>query len=154
MPPFACDFRDPFGNRIQVVDLKDRGRRMVAEVKSKQSPALAVGGGGAGRPMAGARPGRSTFLLTASGMALDRSGAIHAARAYLASLGVETAGFRAQAAFWADDNLAAYLQARYSPAEARRRVAAGEAVPALWIVWLQPPGSEDSDLRGVPLEAR
>jgi catechol 2,3-dioxygenase-like lactoylglutathione lyase family enzyme len=21
MPPFACDFRDPFGNRIQVVDL-------------------------------------------------------------------------------------------------------------------------------------
>jgi hypothetical protein len=21
IPPFACDFRDPFGNRIQVVDL-------------------------------------------------------------------------------------------------------------------------------------
>ena len=23
IPPFRCDFRDPFGNRIQVVDLHD-----------------------------------------------------------------------------------------------------------------------------------
>ena len=23
MPPFRCDFRDPWGNRIQVVDLHD-----------------------------------------------------------------------------------------------------------------------------------
>jgi hypothetical protein len=23
IPPFRCDFRDPFGNRVQVVDLHD-----------------------------------------------------------------------------------------------------------------------------------
>jgi catechol 2,3-dioxygenase-like lactoylglutathione lyase family enzyme len=31
IPPFGCDFRDPFGNRIQVVDLHDES--LIAGVK-------------------------------------------------------------------------------------------------------------------------
>ncbi len=44
IPPFRCDFRDPFGNRIQVVDLHDESLVWLLPYREVQKAGLRFGG--------------------------------------------------------------------------------------------------------------
>lgn len=43
MPPFRCDFRDPFGNRIQVVDLHDESMVWLLPYREVQEAGITLG---------------------------------------------------------------------------------------------------------------
>src|SRR5688572_4683674 len=43
IPPFRCDFRDPFGNRIQVVDLHDESLIWLMPYREVQKAGVAFG---------------------------------------------------------------------------------------------------------------
>ena len=43
LPPFRCDFRDPFGNRIQVVDLHDESMVWLLPYREVQDTGLTFG---------------------------------------------------------------------------------------------------------------
>ena len=42
-PPFGCDFRDPFGNRIQVVDLHDESLIWLLPYREVQKAGITLG---------------------------------------------------------------------------------------------------------------
>ena len=44
IPPFRCDFRDPFGNRIQVVDLHDESLVWLLPYREVQKAGVRFGG--------------------------------------------------------------------------------------------------------------
>jgi catechol 2,3-dioxygenase-like lactoylglutathione lyase family enzyme len=43
IPPFRCDFRDPFGNRIQVVDLHDESMVWLLPYREVQEAGITLG---------------------------------------------------------------------------------------------------------------
>lgn len=43
IPPFRCDFRDPFGNRIQVVDLHDESMVWLLPYREVQDAGITLG---------------------------------------------------------------------------------------------------------------
>lgn len=43
IPPFRCDFRDPFGNRVQVVDLHDESMVWLLPYREVQDAGIAFG---------------------------------------------------------------------------------------------------------------
>jgi hypothetical protein len=43
IPPFRCDFRDPFGNRIQVVDLHDESLIWLMPYREVQKAGVTMG---------------------------------------------------------------------------------------------------------------
>jgi catechol 2,3-dioxygenase-like lactoylglutathione lyase family enzyme len=43
IPPFRCDFRDPFGNRIQVVDLHDESMVWLLPYREVQAAGIVLG---------------------------------------------------------------------------------------------------------------
>lgn len=43
LPPFRCDFRDPFGNRIQVVDLHDESMVWLLPYREVQEAGVTLG---------------------------------------------------------------------------------------------------------------
>ena len=43
IPPFRCDFRDPFGNRIQVVDLHDESLIWLMPYREVQKAGITMG---------------------------------------------------------------------------------------------------------------
>ena len=43
MPPFRCDFRDPFGNRVQVVDLHDESMVWLLPYREVQEAGVTLG---------------------------------------------------------------------------------------------------------------
>ena len=43
IPPFRCDFRDPFGNRIQVVDLHDESLIWLMPYREVQTAGVTMG---------------------------------------------------------------------------------------------------------------
>ncbi len=43
IPPFGCDFRDPFGNRIQVVDLHDESLIWLLPYREVQKAGVTLG---------------------------------------------------------------------------------------------------------------
>jgi len=45
-PPFRCDFRDPWGNRIQVVDLHDESLIWLLPYREVQKAGVKFGGTG------------------------------------------------------------------------------------------------------------
>jgi catechol 2,3-dioxygenase-like lactoylglutathione lyase family enzyme len=47
LPPFRCDFRDPFGNRIQVVDLHDESMVWLLPYREVQDAGIAFDSAGA-----------------------------------------------------------------------------------------------------------
>ncbi|HEY8651067.1 MAG TPA: VOC family protein [Chthoniobacterales bacterium] len=46
IPPFRCDFRDPFGNRIQVVDLHDESLVWLLPYQEVQKTGIRFAGSG------------------------------------------------------------------------------------------------------------
>lgn len=46
IPPFGCDFIDPFGNRIQVVDLHDESMVWLLPYQEVQKAGISFNGGG------------------------------------------------------------------------------------------------------------
>lgn len=50
LPHFRCDFRDPFGNRIQVVDLHDESMIWLLPYREVQDAGIGFDGCGAERP--------------------------------------------------------------------------------------------------------
>ena len=44
IPPFRCDFRDPFGNRVQVVDLHDESLIWLLPYREVQKAGIKLSG--------------------------------------------------------------------------------------------------------------
>ncbi len=82
IPGFRCDFRDPWGNRIQVVDLHDESlvwllpyrevqkEGIVFRSEREEGPSPREAAGGAVSPSPGLRPEIARFALTADAVLL------------------------------------------------------------------------------------